>query len=98
MDILRIETEIQQRHSERRLSQISEQREAARRRTAKANLSDFEIKDYSAIGEVRMPSYPISETLLCSITYRFPAKYTNLYAYIYKWEGQVFCRRLVSIQ
>jgi hypothetical protein len=42
LEIIRIETERQQRRSERRLSQISEEREAARRRTAKSNLSDFD--------------------------------------------------------
>ena len=42
LEIIRIETERQQRRSERRLSQISEEREAARRRTAEGNLSDFD--------------------------------------------------------
>ena len=42
MEIVRIETERQQRRSERRLSKITEEREAARRRTAEGNLRDFD--------------------------------------------------------
>ena len=56
------------------------------------------IFGYSAKTEIRMPSYPINETLICSVTYRFPIINSNLYAHTYKWEGQVFRRRLVSIQ